>query len=162
MHQSTTPSFLLTIRPRWTSRQLLSLPMVETLLPVAFGYSLCSEAVVMRQLRRWKRRWRRSLTCSHKRTSMGLCRSCWNGPTSALTPEEIISKGTRISCLLSIKVSIRKKSGNLFNDPRIYIYSVKHYIYIYIYIYIYSHCHYIYIYIYIYRKRGGSNREGEN
>ena len=31
--------------------------------------------------------------------------------------------------VLSIKVSIRKKSGNLFNDPRIYIY-----IYIYIYI----------------------------
>ena len=39
-------------------------------------------------------------------------------------------------CLLSIKVPIRKMSGNLFNDPRIYIY---------IYIYIY----YIYIYIYI-------------
>ena len=31
--------------------------------------------------------------------------------------------------VLSIKVPIRKKSGNLFNDPRIYIY-----IYIYIYI----------------------------
>ena len=30
-------------------------------------------------------------------------------------------------CVLSIKVPIRKKSGNLFNDPRIYIY-----IYIYI------------------------------
>ena len=30
-------------------------------------------------------------------------------------------------CALSIKVPIRKKSGNLFNDPRIYIY-----IYIYI------------------------------
>ena len=25
-------------------------------------------------------------------------------------------------CVLSIKVHIRKKSGNLFNDPRIYIY----------------------------------------
>ena len=30
-------------------------------------------------------------------------------------------------CVLSIKVPIRKKSGNLFNDPRVYIY-----IYIYI------------------------------
>ena len=29
------------------------------------------EAVVLRQLRRWKRLWRRSLTRSHKRTSMG-------------------------------------------------------------------------------------------
>ena len=34
------------------SRQLLSLPIVQTLLPVTFGYSLSSEAVVMRQLRR--------------------------------------------------------------------------------------------------------------
>ena len=31
----------------------LSLPIVQTLLPVTFGYSLSSEAVVMRQLRRW-------------------------------------------------------------------------------------------------------------
>ena len=30
------------------------------------------EAVVMRELRRWKKLWRRSLTRSHKRTSMGL------------------------------------------------------------------------------------------
>ena len=25
-------------------------------------------------------------------------------------------------CVLSIKVALRKKSGNLFNDPRIYVY----------------------------------------
>ena len=36
-------------------RQFLSLPVVQTLFPVTFGYSLSSEAVVMRQLRRWKR-----------------------------------------------------------------------------------------------------------
>ena len=30
-------------------------------------------------------------------TSMGPCRSCWNGTTSALLPEEITSKGTRVS-----------------------------------------------------------------
>ena len=47
----------------------LSLPKVQTLLPETFGYSLSSEAVVMRQLRRWKRLWRRSLTRSHKSTS---------------------------------------------------------------------------------------------
>ena len=33
-------------------------------------------------------------------------------------------------CVLSIKVPIRKKSGNLFNDPRMYVY-----------IYIYIYCH---------------------
>ena len=36
-------------------------------------------------------------------------------------------------CVLSIKAPIRKKSGNLFNDPRIYIY-----IYIYTNIYVYK------------------------
>ena len=64
---------------------------------VTFAYSLSSEAVVMRQSSRWKRLWRRSLTRSHKRTSMGPCRSCWNSPRSALQPEDIISKGSRVS-----------------------------------------------------------------
>ena len=73
-------------------------PRVQTLLPVTFGYSIRSEAVVMRQLRRWKRLWRRSLTRSHKRTSMGPSRSWWNVRTSALQPE-ITSKGTRVSCV---------------------------------------------------------------
>ena len=94
-------SILGTIWPKWSSRQFLSLPLVQTLLPVAFVYSLSWVAVVMRQLRRWKKLWRRSLTRSHKRTSMGPSRSCWNGTTSALQPE----------------------SGNLYNDPRIYTFS---------------------------------------
>ena len=98
MHQSTTPSLSQTIRPRWASRQFLTVPIFETLLPVIFAYSLSSEAVVMRQLKRWKRLWRRSLTRCHKRTSMGpSCRSCWNGTTSALQPEEITSNRTRVS-----------------------------------------------------------------
>ena len=73
-------------------------PIVQTLPPVTFGYSLSSrknfEAVLMRQLRRWKRLWRSSLTRSHKRSSI----SCWNC-TSVLQPEKITSKGTRVSCV---------------------------------------------------------------
>ena len=80
-------------------QQFLTVPIVQTLLPVTFGYSLSSEAVVMRKFRRWKRLWRRSLTRSHKRTSMGCSRSCWNGTTSWLQLEEITSKGTRVSCV---------------------------------------------------------------
>ena len=34
---------------RWASRQFLTLPIVQTLLPVTFGYSLSSQYVVMRQ-----------------------------------------------------------------------------------------------------------------
>ena len=59
MHQSTIPSLSQTIWPRWASTQFLTLPIVQTLLPVTFGYPLSSQAVVMRQLRRWKRLWRR-------------------------------------------------------------------------------------------------------
>ena len=36
----------------FASRQFLTLPIVQTLLPVTLGNSLSSEAVVMRQLRR--------------------------------------------------------------------------------------------------------------
>ena len=96
---TTTPSLSQTIWPRWASIQFVTLPIVQNLLPVTFGYSLSSEAVIMRQLRRWKRLWWRSLTRSHKRTSMGPSRSCWNGRTSALQLEEITSKGTRVSCV---------------------------------------------------------------
>ena len=98
IHQSTTPSLSQTVCLRWASRQFLSLPIVQILLPVTFAYSLSSETVVMRQLRRWKRLWQRLLTCSHKRTSMGPSRSCWYG-TIALQPEEITSKGMRVSCV---------------------------------------------------------------
>ena len=41
------------------------------------------------------RLWRRSLTRSNKKTSMGHSRSCWNGTTSASQPEKI----TRVSCV---------------------------------------------------------------
>ena len=84
----------------------MGLPIVQTLLPVTFGHSLSSEAVIMRQLRRWKKLWWRSLTCSHQRTSMGPSRSCWNGTTSALQLAEITLKGTCFMRILSIKVPI--------------------------------------------------------
>ena len=74
-----------------------------------FGYSLSSVAVVMRHLRRWKRQWRRLLTRSHKRTSMGPFRSCWNGTTSALQPEEITSKGLEFHvCTINKSVHTKK------------------------------------------------------
>ena len=98
LHQSTTPSLSQTIWARLAWRQFLSLLIVQTLLPMSFGYSPSSEAVIMRQLR-WKRLWQMSFTRSQNRTSMGLSRSCWNGTTSALQPEEISSKGTRDSCV---------------------------------------------------------------
>ena len=89
MHQSITPSLSQTIWLRLASTQFVTLPIFHTLLPVTFGYSLSSEAVVMKQLKIWKRLWRRSLIRWHKRTSMGPCRICWKGTTKALLPVEI-------------------------------------------------------------------------
>ena len=75
--------------------------IIHILLSVTFAYSLSSEAVVMRQLRRWKKLWRRSFTRSHKRVSIGSSRGCCNGTTSELHPEEITSKCAWVSCVYS-------------------------------------------------------------
>ena len=83
-NQSTTPSFSHTIWPRWASRQVLSLPIVQTFLPVTFGYSLSLEAVVMWQLRRWKR----------------LYRSHWHNDTRRLPwgPPKVVAKVQQVHC----------------------------------------------------------------
>ena len=97
MHQSTTPSLSQTIWPRWASRQFLTLPIVQTLLPVTFAYSLSSEAVVMKQLRRWKWLW--GYWHAHTR---GLP---WGLPEVVGTvqvhcsPRRLLRKGTRVSCV---------------------------------------------------------------
>ena len=123
MHQSTTPSLSQTIWPRWASTQFLSLPTVQTLLPVTFDYSLSSrknlEAVVMRKLRRWKWLWRRSLTRSHKRSSMGPSGSCWNG-TSALQPERLLQRGLEFHVCTINKSAHTKKNLETYWRPLVY------------------------------------------
>ena len=124
MHQSTTPSLLQTIWPKWASSQFLTLPILQTLFPVTFGFSLSSEPVVMRQLRRWKRLWRRSSTRSHKRIS----RSCLNGTNKCIALRGDYFEGDEsFMCALSIKVLIRKKSGNLSYAPRTFYHSISLY-----------------------------------
>ena len=85
-----------------------TVPMVQTLLPVTFGYSLRSEAVVMRQLRGWKRLWRSSLTRWKKRTYMGPSKSCWNG-TSAFAAGGHYSEGGLEFHVCSINKSAHTK-----------------------------------------------------
>ena len=148
MYQSTTPSLSQTIWSRWALRQFLSLPIVQTLLSVTFGYSLSSEAVVMRQLRRWKRLWRRSLTLSQKRTSMGPSRSMLKRDNKCIVARGDYFEGDYcLMCVLSIKVPIRKKSGNLSYAPHIwaaflhwYISDYRHFLSTY-FLLILSHCH---------------------
>ena len=99
MHQSTTPSLSQTIWPRWASRQFFRLPVVQTLLPVTFSYSLSSKAIVMRQLRRWKRLWRRSLTRSHKKDFRGGFQKLLERYNKGIAAGGEYLKGTRVSCV---------------------------------------------------------------
>ena len=48
-----------------------------------------------------------------KRTSMGPCRNCWSGTTSALQPEEITSKGTRV-CTINKSAHTKKSLETYF------------------------------------------------
>ena len=120
MHQSTTPSLSQTIWARWASRQFFTVLTVQTLLPMTFGYSLSYrknlEAVVMSQLRRWKRLWGSSLTRSYKRTSMGPWRSCWNGLVHC-GRKRLLRRGLELHVCTINKSAHTKKSGNLFNEP---------------------------------------------
>ena len=101
--QCPNPSLSQTIWPRWTSRQFLTLPILQALLPVTFAYSLSSrktlEAVVMRELRRWKRLGRRSFHAHTRERTWGLPAAMHLLYTSALQLEEITSKETRVSCV---------------------------------------------------------------
>ena len=83
-------------------------------------FCLFSEAVVMRQLVRWKRLWRRWLIRLHKRTSMRPSRNCWNHTASALQPKEI----TWITLVAIIGLSFRKLI--LFFEWPLYIYIYIH------------------------------------
>ena len=119
MYQSTTPSLSQTILPRWASRRFLSLPIVQTLLPVSFGYSQSSEAVVMRQLRRWKRLWRRSLTRSHKRITWGLPKVVGTVQQAHCSRRRLLRREQEFHVCTINKSVYTNKSGNLFNDSRI-------------------------------------------
>ena len=99
-------------------KTVLHPPYSPDLAPCDF-WSFPKLIVVMRQLRIWKRLWRRTLTRSRKRTSMEPFRSFWNSTINSLELEEITSKGTRVSCVYyQQKCRYEKKSGKLFNDPR--------------------------------------------
>ena len=119
MHQPTTPSLSQTIWPKWASRQFFSLPIVQTLLLVTFGYSLSSEAVVMRQLRR------------------GCNESHWHAHTRGLrwglrevvgtvqqvhcSRKRLLSRGLEFHvCTINKSAYTKKKSGNLLYAPHIY------------------------------------------
>ena len=64
----------------------------------------------MRQLRRWKRLWRRLLTRSHNRTSMGRSRSCWIGKKVHCSQKRLLRRGLEFHVCIINKSAHTKKS----------------------------------------------------
>ena len=114
MHQSTTPSLSQTIWPRWASRQFLSLPLVQTLLTVTFAYSLNLEAVVMRQLRRWKKLWRRSLTRYTRGLPWGLSEVVGTVQQVHCSRRRLLRRGLEFHVYTINKIAHTKKFWKLF------------------------------------------------
>ena len=85
-------------------------PYSLDLAPCDFTYSLSSDVVVMRQLRRW-----RGCVKGHWHAHTRGLR--WGLPEVVGTVQQVHCSRGSFMCILSIKVPIRKKSGNLFNDP---------------------------------------------
>ena len=130
MHQSTTPSLSQTIWPRWASRQFFTVPIVQTLLPVTFGYSLSSEVGHYETIEEMKEAVKKVIDTLTQEDFRGSLQKLLERYTKFIAAGGDYFEGDEsFMFVLSIKVPIRKKSWNLFNDARIYIY-----IYIYIYI----------------------------
>ena len=114
MHHSTTPSLSQTIWPSWASRHFLTVPIVQTLLDVTFGYSLSSEAVVMSN-------WGDERGCDEDHWHAHTRGFPWCLPEFFGMVQQVHCNRRRLLWrgleFLSTKVPIRKKSGNLFNDP---------------------------------------------
>ena len=99
-------------------RQFLSLPIVQTLLPVTFG--------LFPKLRGCRYETIEERKEAATKVIETLTQEDFHGAFKKLLElyNKCIASGGDWSfmCVLSIKVPIRKMSGNFFNDPRIYIY----------------------------------------
>ena len=99
MHQSTTPSLSQTIWPRWASRQFLSLPIVQTLLPVTFGYSLISEAIRDETTEEMKEAVTKVIDTLTQEDFHEAFQKLLERYNECIAAGEITSMGTRISCV---------------------------------------------------------------
>ena len=103
MHQSTTPSLSQTILTKMSTKTVLHCPYSSD--PAPCDFWLFPKLKEKRRGSRYERieEMKEAVTKVidklTQKTFMGPSRSCWNGTTSALHPEEITSKGTRVSCV---------------------------------------------------------------
>ena len=136
MHQSTTPSLSQTIWARWASKQFLSLPIVQSLLPVTFGYSLSSrKSCRYETIEEMKKAVMKVIDMLTQEDFHGAFQKLLEYYQCIAAGGDYFEGDKSFICVLWIKVPIWKKSGNFFNEPCVCV------------------CIYIYIYIYIYKNR---------
>ena len=116
MYQSITPYLSQTIWPRWASRQFLSHPIVQTLLPETFAYSL-SSVCCYETTEEMKEALTKVIDTLTQEDFHGAFQKLLEWYSKCIAARGHYFKGDlSFMCVLSIKVPIRKKSGNLFND----------------------------------------------
>ena len=120
MHQSTTLSLSQTIWPRWVSRQFAALHIVQTLLSVTFGYFRSSRGYRFETIVEMKEAVTKVIDTLTQEDIHGAFQKLLERYNKCISAGGDYFEGDySFMCVLSIKVPIRKKSGNLFNDPRI-------------------------------------------
>ena len=107
---------------RWASRQFFSLPIVQTLLLVTFANSLSSEAVIETTEEMKEAVTKVIDTLTQRDFHRALQKLLEQYNKCIVARGDYFEGDSSFTCLLSIKVPIRKTSGNLFNVPRTYIF----------------------------------------
>ena len=116
MYQSTTPSLSQTIWPRWSSRQFLTLPKGQTLLPVTVCYSLSSRKNLEAVVEEMKEAVTKVIDTLTQEDFHGAFQKFLERYKKCIAAGgDYFEEDEGFMCVLSIKVSIRKKPGNLFN-----------------------------------------------
>ena len=117
IHQSTTPSLSQTIWPRWASRQFLSLPIVQTLLPVTFLFPKLT-GCRYKTIEKMKKAVTKVIDMFIREDFHGALVKLLERYNKCIAAGgDYYGEDWSFMCVLSIKVPIRKRSRNLYNDP---------------------------------------------
>ena len=120
MYQFITPSLSQTLWPRWASKQFLSLPIVQILLPCDFWLFPKLRGCHYVTTEEMKEAMTKVIDTFTQEDFYRAFQKLLEGYNKCIAARGDYFEGDKsFTCVLSIKVSIRKKSGNSFNEPHI-------------------------------------------
>ena len=127
MYQSTTPSLLQTIWPRWASRQCVTLPISPDLAPNDFWLFPKPRGCRYETIEKMKKAVMKFIDALTQEDFHGALQKLLERYNKCIAAGGDYIEGDKsFMCVLSIKVPIRKKSWNFFNDPCIYLFRAFH------------------------------------